>query len=64
MAWPDKKVALECEGGIWIQGRHNRGMGFLKDCEKYNTAVLMGWRVLRYTTATIDQIIPDLKKIL
>ena len=46
-AWPDKKLALEIEGGIWIQGAHTRGKHFLSDCEKYNTATLLGWRVLR-----------------
>jgi very-short-patch-repair endonuclease len=46
-AWPDRMLALECEGGAWIGGRHTRGGGFIADCEKYNTATLMGWRVLR-----------------
>ena len=40
-------VALEVEGGIWIGGGHNRGKGFAKDIEKYNEAVIFGWRVLR-----------------
>jgi len=48
-AWPHKLVALEVEGGIWTQGRHTRGAGFLADMEKYNAAVLLGWRVLRTT---------------
>jgi len=48
-AWPKLKIAFEQEGGTWIAGRHNRGTGFIKDMEKYNNAVLLGWRVLRYT---------------
>lgn len=46
-AWPDKRLALECEGGVWTGGRHTRGSGFVKDIEKYNSAVRQGWRILR-----------------
>ncbi len=46
-AWPDKKLALEVEGGVWTQGRHTRGSGFVGDMEKYNAAATMGWRILR-----------------
>lgn len=49
MAWPDKMVAVEIEGGVWNGGRHTRGSGFEADAEKYNTASEMGWTVLRYT---------------
>ena len=47
VAFPAVKVAWEIEGGVWTYGRHNNATGFLKDCEKYNTAVSMGWRILR-----------------
>ncbi len=46
-AWPMHHVALEVEGGVWTAGRHTRATGFLRDMEKYNAAVLDGWRVLR-----------------
>lgn len=46
-AWPDQKVALEVEGGVWIAGRHTRGAGFVKDMEKYNEAACLGWRIIR-----------------
>ena len=54
-AWPAKKVALEVEGGTFSRkpGAHNRGAHFESDCYKYNAAVLLGWRVLRYTTDMI-----------
>jgi very-short-patch-repair endonuclease len=53
-AWPDRKVALEVEGGVWISGRHTRAAGYINDTEKYNEAVLLGWRVLRVTRPHID----------
>lgn len=59
-AYPDLKIAIEAEGGIWSSGRHTRGSGFIKDCEKYNQAAILGWRVLRYTTSNIDKLINDL----
>ena len=52
-AWPDRKVAMEVEGGVWSGGRHTRGAGFEGDCEKYNIAVLAGWKVLRVTARHI-----------
>lgn len=48
-ALPQQRIALEVEGGVWTQGRHTRGSGFMGDMEKYNTASVMGWRVLRTT---------------
>jgi hypothetical protein len=56
-AWPDLPsgpLALECEGGVWSKGRHLRGKGFLADVEKYNQAVIMGWRLLRCTPADVE----------
>jgi very-short-patch-repair endonuclease len=50
-AWPERKLAVEVEGGMWAKGggRHQRGKGFEADCEKYNAAALAGWMVLRVT---------------
>ncbi len=48
-AWPDLKVGLEVDGGIWTAGRHTRGAGWLKDTEKLNLAASLGWRMLRCT---------------
>lgn len=52
-AYPDKMVAIEIEGGVWVAGRHNSAAGFIKDCEKYNTATSLGWRVLRFPSTEI-----------
>jgi very-short-patch-repair endonuclease len=48
-AWPEMKVAVEVEGGQWTNGRHQRGQGYADDCEKYNNAILLGWKVFRFT---------------
>ena len=49
-------LGVEIEGGIWNQGRHNRGAGFEKDCEKYNHAALCGWVVMRFTPKMINNL--------
>ncbi len=48
-AWPEAKLALEVDGGVFINGRHTRGAGWLKDTEKLNLAATLGWRMLRCT---------------
>ena len=52
-AWIDDMVAAAVEGGIWAGGRHVTGKGFQLDCEKYNHATLLGWRVFRFTPSHI-----------
>ena len=47
-------IAVEIEGGIWTQGRHTRGSGFVKDAEKYNTAAALGWRVFRFPSGMVE----------
>jgi len=48
-AWPEWKIYLEIEGGVYTKGRHLRPKGFLSDMEKYNAATILGWRMLRAT---------------
>jgi very-short-patch-repair endonuclease len=52
-AFLGQKLAVEIEGGTWTGGRHSRGSGMAADMEKYNTAVKLGWRVLRYDTKMV-----------
>ena len=52
-AWPERKIAAEVEGGVWVQGRHSRGSGFIADLEKYNAATADGWRVYRFSESMI-----------
>lgn len=52
-AWPDRKIAVEVDGGTWSGGRHSRGGGYEKDAEKLNAAAVDGWRILRVTSAMV-----------
>ncbi|RCS70155.1 hypothetical protein [Vibrio casei] len=52
-AYPDLMLAIEIEGGVYAKGRHTRGKGYEQDCEKYNAATAMGWRVFRFTTGMV-----------
>jgi len=53
-AWPEHKTAVECEGGLYVRGRHVRGSGYEDDCEKYNEATALGWRVFRVTAGMLE----------
>lgn len=46
-AWPDIKLGLEVDGGLWIRGKHGRGAGIVKDQDKGNALAMLGWRLLR-----------------
>lgn len=48
-AWPDRHVAVECEGGVYTRGAHGSVSGILRDIEKYNAAAQIGWTVIRLT---------------
>lgn len=54
-------VAVEIEGAVWTNGRHTRGAGYLADMEKYNTASMIGWTILRYTPDQIKTGQPSLE---
>lgn len=53
-AWPAKSVAAELDGGLYSYGRHQRPKGYHSDCDKANTAQLLGWTVLRFTSEHIQ----------
>jgi len=58
---PDKnEIALEIEGGTYTNGRHVRGSGYRHDCEKYNLAASLGWRVFRATSDMLRDDLPAL----
>jgi very-short-patch-repair endonuclease len=64
-AQPEKKIAIEVEGGAYSKGRHTRGSGFIKDMEKYNALTVLGWKLLRYTPQQFArcEFVTDLEKI-
>ena len=48
--WPDEKLAVEIQGGSFVNGGHNRAGQQQKDYEKQRAAVRLGWRVLPFNT--------------
>lgn len=65
LAWVDEKVAVEYEGGLYQRGWHQSIQRYAGDCQKYNAAVRLGWRVLRYTAAdSIGDIVEQVREVL
>lgn len=52
-AWPDHGLALEVQGGLFVNGRHSRGASLLREHEKLNAAAAKGYRVLFVTPQQI-----------
>jgi len=52
-AFPDARLLVEVEGGLWIKGRHQTWSGYAADLEKYNAATLANWSVLRFSTEMV-----------
>lgn len=50
---PLHRALIEVEGGTYTGGRHTRGSGYALDCEKYNHAVAMGYRLFRFTSEQV-----------
>jgi len=46
---PSTKVAVEIDGGEFVQGAHTRGARMAADYEKRNEARLQGWTVFTLT---------------
>ena len=47
--WPDAKLGLEIQGGLFVAGRHTQGEALLKEYEKLNALCCLGWRMLFVT---------------
>ena len=48
-AFPELKIAIEYEGIVSAKSRHTTMKGYTGDCEKYNEAAILGWKVIRIT---------------
>ncbi|ENV34529.1 hypothetical protein L289_2642 [Acinetobacter gerneri DSM 14967 = CIP 107464 = MTCC 9824] len=59
-------ILIEVEGGIWSNGRHTRGKGYLGDMEKYNSATMLGYSVYRYSTEQVKsgKAIEEIRRLL
>lgn len=57
-AWPKEHVAVEIDGGNWINGGHNTGNGYQSGCEKLNLAATLGWTMLRFTGKDVTRKMP------
>ncbi len=53
LAWPDRMLAVELEGGVFNNGWHQSVQRYLSDCEKYTLAAAAGWRVLRFAADSV-----------
>jgi hypothetical protein len=50
-AWPKLLIGVEIQGGIWrAKGGAHTGLGHLRDMDKNNLAVELGWRVWQFDT--------------
>lgn len=51
---PQAKVAIECQGGTWVQGMgHSSGKGIERDCRKFCSLASMGYLVFPLTCKMI-----------
>lgn len=53
-SWPDRLLALEINGGVWIRGKHSRGKGQINDMEKWTEAAARGWRIIHCVPADLE----------
>jgi hypothetical protein len=47
--FPDYKIFVEIDGGVWIRGAHGHPKDILRNMTKQNDAMLLGFTVLRFT---------------
>jgi hypothetical protein len=50
----EKKILIEIDGGVFINGGHTRGAAFMRDCGKHNLAGYLGYRVFRFIPKEVE----------
>lgn len=53
-AWPEARLVVEVQGGVYTRGAHGSVGGILRDIERLNEATLAGWRMLRFVGPQIE----------
>jgi hypothetical protein len=52
--WEPNRVGIEIQGGFYRgKGGHNSINGMQRDMDKLNASVMLGWRVLHFSTADV-----------
>jgi hypothetical protein len=55
MAWRDRLIAVEYQGGVFNrQASHSSIGGLTRDYEKFTEASLAGWRLILVTAVTVE----------
>ena len=49
------KLGVEIDGGGWTGGRHSRGAGIERDCEKASHIAMAGYRLMRVTPGQVKR---------
>jgi very-short-patch-repair endonuclease len=65
-AYPEKRIGIEVQGGIYVRGAHSRGTGLERDYEKLNAAQMLGWDVYQFSRKMIEsgEAIDIIKRVL
>jgi very-short-patch-repair endonuclease len=51
--FPDYKLLVEVDGGVWIRGAHGHPADIIRNMTKGNDAALLGFTVLHFTPAEV-----------
>lgn len=64
-AWPELKLGVEIQGGVWRKGggAHTGGTAVERDSEKSCLAILNGWTVLPITEKMVPRAIEMLRQV-